>query len=138
MSRIIATAAIRGAYKCMDRAETMLAEAVNRQGRDQSIGFPGTAYALPVILALTGKRVEKLGELDESFPGVVFPDLLNRPAGVLGDQRLGICSGPVQRGQGGFIPDVAQRNADVSQQAAPFCPQHRSPVESQFECVVIQ
>jgi acetyl-CoA synthase len=48
----------------MDRAETMLAEAVNRQGRDQRIEFPGTAYALPVILALTGKRVEKLGELE--------------------------------------------------------------------------
>jgi acetyl-CoA synthase len=65
MSRIIATAAIRGSHKCMDRAETMLAEAVNRHGRDRSIGFPGTAYALPVILALTGKRVEKLGELEE-------------------------------------------------------------------------
>jgi acetyl-CoA synthase len=60
MSRIIATAAIRGAYKCMDRAETMLSETVNRHGRDKGIEFPGTAYALPVILTLTGKRVEKL------------------------------------------------------------------------------
>jgi len=40
MSRIIATAAIRGAYKCMDRAETMLAEAINRHGRDKAIEFP--------------------------------------------------------------------------------------------------
>ncbi|MGA2182034.1 MAG: acetyl-CoA decarbonylase/synthase complex subunit alpha/beta [Bryobacteraceae bacterium] len=65
MSRIIAAAAIRGAYACMDRAETTLAETIDRHGRDKSIGFPGTAYALPVILALTGKRVEKLGDLEE-------------------------------------------------------------------------
>jgi len=65
MSRIIATAAIRGAYKCIDRAETMLSEAVNRHGRDKGVEFPGTAYALPVILTLTGKRVEKLGQLEE-------------------------------------------------------------------------
>jgi acetyl-CoA synthase len=49
----------------MDRAETMLSEAVNRHGRDKGIEFPGTAYALPVILTLTGKRVEKLGQLEE-------------------------------------------------------------------------
>jgi len=65
MSRIIAAAAIRGAYKCMDRAETMLSEAVNRHGRDKGVEFPGTAYALPVILTLTGKRVEKMGQLEE-------------------------------------------------------------------------
>jgi len=65
MSRIIATAAIRGAYKCMDRAETMLSETINRHGRDKGVEFPGTAYALPVILTLTGKRVEKLGQLEE-------------------------------------------------------------------------
>lgn len=67
MSRIIAAAAIRGAHASMDRAETMLSEAINRHGRDKSIGFPGTAYALPVILALVGKRVEKLGDLEETL-----------------------------------------------------------------------
>ena len=67
MSKIIAAAAIRGAYTCVDRAETMLAEAIHRHGRDKNIGFPGTAYALPVILSLLGKRVEKLGELEETL-----------------------------------------------------------------------
>ena len=52
MSKIIASAAIRGAHACMERAETMLAEAIQRHGRDAGIGFPGTAYALPVILSL--------------------------------------------------------------------------------------
>ncbi|MEW6367757.1 MAG: acetyl-CoA decarbonylase/synthase complex subunit alpha/beta [Acidobacteriota bacterium] len=64
MSRIIATAAIRGAHACVERAERMVAEAVERHGRDQAVGFEGTAYALPVMLALTGKRVEKLGDLE--------------------------------------------------------------------------
>jgi len=67
MSKIIASAAIRGAHACMERAETMLAGAIERHGRDAAIGFPGTAYALPVILSLAGKRVEKLGDLEEAL-----------------------------------------------------------------------
>ncbi len=67
MSRIIATAAIRGAYGCMNRADTMLEDVIRRYGRSQGVEFPGTAYALPVILALVGKRVEKLGDLEEAL-----------------------------------------------------------------------
>ena len=67
MSRIIAAAAIRGAHASMNRAETMLSETIHRHGRDKGIGFSGTAYALPVILALVGKRVEKLGDLEETL-----------------------------------------------------------------------
>jgi acetyl-CoA synthase len=67
MSRIIATAAIRGAHAAMARAETMLAQSIERHGREQSIGFRETAYALPVILALAGKRVERLGDLEEAL-----------------------------------------------------------------------
>jgi acetyl-CoA synthase len=67
MSKIIASAAIRGAHACMDRAESMLAESIRRKGRDGQVGFEGTAYFLPVILALTGRRVEKLGALEEAL-----------------------------------------------------------------------
>ena len=67
MSKIIASAAIRGGHACVRRAETALAECLARYGRDQDIGFPSTAYALPVILALTGKRVERLGDLEEAL-----------------------------------------------------------------------
>jgi acetyl-CoA synthase len=66
MSRLIATSAIRGARIAIDRAETMLAEAVGRHGRDRQVGFEGTAYALPVILAMTGRRVEQLGDLEDA------------------------------------------------------------------------
>jgi len=64
MSKIIATAAIRGACTCVRRAEEMLHEALARHGGDAAVGFENTAYALPVILALTGQRVEKVGELE--------------------------------------------------------------------------
>ena len=67
MSKIIASAAIRGGHACVRRAETALAESLDRYGRDKDIGFPSTAYALPVILALTGKRVERLGDLEEAL-----------------------------------------------------------------------
>src|ERR1039457_655784 len=67
MSKIIASAAIRGGHACVRRAETALAECVDRYGWDKDIGFPSTAYALPVTLALTGKRVERLGDLEEAL-----------------------------------------------------------------------
>src|SRR5574340_711 len=67
MSKIIAAAAIRGAHACVHRAEAMLAAAIEQHGRDAAVGFPGTAYALPTILALVGTRVEKLGELEEAL-----------------------------------------------------------------------
>src|ERR1039457_7722696 len=67
MSKIIASAAIRGGHACVRRAEPALAEAVDRYGWNKEVGFPSTAYALPVILALTGKRVERLGELEEAL-----------------------------------------------------------------------
>jgi hypothetical protein len=37
MSRIIATAAIRGTSACIARAETMFAEAIQRHGRDAGV-----------------------------------------------------------------------------------------------------
>jgi acetyl-CoA synthase len=64
MSKLIASAAIRGARVCMDRADRMLADAMSRLGPDAPVGFEGTAYALPVILALTGRRVERLRDLE--------------------------------------------------------------------------
>jgi acetyl-CoA synthase len=67
MSRIIATAAIRGAHACIKRAESLLEKTIERQGRDTAVGFENTAYALPVILALTGQRVERLGDLETAL-----------------------------------------------------------------------
>ena len=60
MSRIIATAAIRGAHYYMSQAETHLGKAIEEHGADAPVGFPNTAYFLPLILALYGKKVETL------------------------------------------------------------------------------
>jgi acetyl-CoA synthase len=65
MSKLIATAAIRGAHAVVERAEGLLSKTVSDHGRDQQVGFEGTAYALPLILALTGKAVKNLGQLEE-------------------------------------------------------------------------
>ncbi len=65
MSRIIASAAIRGAHKIVSRAETLLKEAVNNNGESREVKFPGTAYYLPVVYALTGEKVEKLSDMYE-------------------------------------------------------------------------
>lgn len=65
MSKIIASAAIRGAYKIVDRAEKEFKEALEQYGPDQKIGFPNTAYYLPIIYGMTGIAVEKLGDIPQ-------------------------------------------------------------------------
>src|ERR1019366_6128445 len=67
LSKIIASAAIRGGHACVRRAETALAEAVDRYGWGKGGGLSSTAPGLAVILAPTGKRVERLGELEEAL-----------------------------------------------------------------------
>ena len=61
MSKIIASAAIRGAHKIVNQAEAKWHEATERWGAGKTVGFPNTAYYLPVIYGITGQKVEKLG-----------------------------------------------------------------------------
>jgi len=49
VSKIIASAAIRGAHKIVERAEKKVQEALEKWGPDQQVGFPDTAYYLPII-----------------------------------------------------------------------------------------
>ncbi len=65
MSRYIATRAIRGANALVNEAEAMLARALDEKGPDTPVAFPNTAYYLPVIYGMTGREIEKLGELPE-------------------------------------------------------------------------
>ncbi len=58
MSRIIATAAIKGAHKYVAEAEAKLVEAVESKGAGHRLEFPNTAFNLPLILALTGIKVK--------------------------------------------------------------------------------
>jgi len=65
MSRIIATAAIRGAHKYVEEAEAKLAAAMEAHGGSFKLEFPNTAFYLPLILALTGIKVKTLEDARE-------------------------------------------------------------------------
>jgi len=65
MSKIIASAAIRGAHKIVDQAEKKWQEAMDRWGANEPVGFPNTAYYLPVIYGILGTKVEKLGDMEQ-------------------------------------------------------------------------
>jgi len=65
MSRIICTSAIRGAYKILERAWEKYEEAVKKFGKEVEVGFPNTAYYLPIIYAILGYPVKRLGDCGE-------------------------------------------------------------------------
>ncbi|HLA26295.1 MAG TPA: acetyl-CoA decarbonylase/synthase complex subunit alpha/beta [Syntrophales bacterium] len=63
MSKIIASAAIRGAHKIVERAENKYQEALEKWGPGQEVGFPDTAYYLPIIYAILGIPVQKIADM---------------------------------------------------------------------------
>ena len=65
MSKIIASAAIRGAHKIVSRAEKQWQEAMEKWGAGEVVGFPNTAYYLPIIYGILGIKVEKLGDMEQ-------------------------------------------------------------------------
>jgi len=65
MSKIIASAAIRGAHKIVEQSEKKWQEAMDKWGANEPVGFPNTAYYLPVIYGILGAKVEKLGDMEQ-------------------------------------------------------------------------
>jgi acetyl-CoA synthase len=63
MSKLIAFAAIQGGYKVVAQAEGQLNKALQTYDASTKVGFPNTAYFLPVIYSLTGLKVETLEDL---------------------------------------------------------------------------
>ncbi len=63
MSKLIASSAIRGAHAIVRQAEESIARAIEAKGADHAVGFPDTAYALPVIYSLLGEWVERLADM---------------------------------------------------------------------------
>ena len=63
MSKLIATAAIRGANKLVAQAEEMVNKAIAEKGKDFAFEFPDTAFYLPMIYAMTGFAVKTLGDM---------------------------------------------------------------------------
>ncbi len=65
MSKIIASAAIRGAHSIFAKTEAKLARAKESFGADAAIELPNTGYYLPVIYGLIGEKVKKLSDMDK-------------------------------------------------------------------------
>ncbi|MFC2012332.1 acetyl-CoA decarbonylase/synthase complex subunit alpha/beta [Chloroflexota bacterium] len=64
MSKIIASAAIRGAHKIVDESEKKWQQAMEKWGANEPVGFPNTAYYLPIIYGMLGTPIEKLGDME--------------------------------------------------------------------------
>jgi len=77
MSKIIASAAIRGAHKIAKQAEDILTKAIKEKGEDCRVEFPNTGYYMPIIYSMTGMAVEKLSDFKEVMQEI--KDLLPPP-----------------------------------------------------------
>ncbi|HWR37993.1 MAG TPA: acetyl-CoA decarbonylase/synthase complex subunit alpha/beta [Patescibacteria group bacterium] len=69
MSMELFKGAYEGAVTATSYAEILLTKAIQVHGADKPVKYPDTAYKLPVITALSGEEVLKLGDL---------PPILNR------------------------------------------------------------
>ena len=67
MSRIIATAAIRGAHSIVKQAEEKLRETIESKGKDTKVDFPDTGYYLPIIYSATAFEVKTLGDCENAL-----------------------------------------------------------------------
>ncbi len=65
MSKIIASGVIRGAHKIVGQAENKWQQAMDKWGANEPVGFPNTAYYLPIIYGILGIKVEKLGDMEQ-------------------------------------------------------------------------
>lgn len=63
MSKIISDGAIDGAIQWVARAEKIIDESISQKGGDCKVGFPDTAYFLPVIYSFLNEKVETLDDL---------------------------------------------------------------------------
>lgn len=77
MSKIISSSAITGAIQWVAKAGEAIDEAIKAKGETQKVGFPGTAYYLPVIYSFLGEKVETLADMKkilihakELLPGI--------------------------------------------------------------------
>ncbi|MBI5843765.1 MAG: CO dehydrogenase/CO-methylating acetyl-CoA synthase complex subunit beta [Deltaproteobacteria bacterium] len=63
MSKLVAFAAIQGAYNIVSKAEGALKKSLASRDASTKVEFPNTAYYLPVIYSLLGIKVETLEDM---------------------------------------------------------------------------
>ncbi len=65
MSKLVAFAAIQGGYNIVSKVEGDYKKALETFNADTPVGFPNTAYYLPVIYSLLGMKVETLEDIQK-------------------------------------------------------------------------
>jgi hypothetical protein len=65
MSKIIATAAIRGAHQAVNDARLIVNQAINEKGSHHPVAFTNTAYYLPVIYSHLGIEISTVGQMEQ-------------------------------------------------------------------------
>ncbi len=65
MSKLVAFAAIQGGYNIVSKVEGDYKKALETFNADTQVGFPNTAYYLPVIYSLLGIKVETLEDIQQ-------------------------------------------------------------------------
>ncbi|MBW2131019.1 MAG: CO dehydrogenase/CO-methylating acetyl-CoA synthase complex subunit beta [Deltaproteobacteria bacterium] len=65
MSRLVAFAAIQGGYNIVSKVEGKYKKALQTYDAATKVGFPNTAYYLPVIYSLLGIKVETLEDIKQ-------------------------------------------------------------------------
>jgi acetyl-CoA synthase len=73
MSKIIASAAIRGAHKIVKEAQDILSRTITEKGRDCPVAFPNTGYYIPIIYSMTGIAVQKLADFETVMEEQIKP-----------------------------------------------------------------
>ncbi len=63
MSRLVAFAGIQGGYNIVSKVEGLYQKALETYDASTKVGFPNTAYYLPVIYSLLGTKVETLEDI---------------------------------------------------------------------------
>ncbi|MFI5381405.1 MAG: acetyl-CoA decarbonylase/synthase complex subunit alpha/beta [Tepidisphaerales bacterium] len=62
MSKLICDSAIDGAQQWVNRAQDLLDRTIAAKGDQCKVGFPDTAYYLPITYSFTGEKVETLAD----------------------------------------------------------------------------
>ena len=70
MAKTLIERVFLGSDEMYARAEQALAEASAQYSDDTAVSFPDTAYSLPVIYAMTGTKINNLGELKAIMPWI--------------------------------------------------------------------
>lgn len=80
MSKVIATAAIRGSHKVFRQAEELMQKVIAEKGEEYEFEFPDTAFYLPLIYGMTKFQVKTLKDMKEAL--MMTRELLHEEPGA--------------------------------------------------------